>query len=309
MAAFARSKRVTDPLDDKVKARLIGTDHFHQLSYVSSGSEHSAHDSPCLSELVHGFLHHHDPDDESRDATTSTLLHSYDSDSDFLDSAPDRENPLDEIIRSLNFRNVDSYRNLLLQHLRNAIDNFSLLKSNKSVFLRNVMAFLRELGHNAAICKTKWSSSGSLTSGNHEFIDVVRSVSGKAQVRYFVELDLISEFEIARPTVQYSRMLQCLPRVFVGTAEELMKIVRLLCDGARRSLRSRDLSVSPWRKNRYVQNKWFGPYRRTVNPVPEKSVMAATASAEAAGALYRCVGFDDVVSDVNTNRQFFVRTR
>lgn len=306
MAPFARSKRVTDPLDDKVKARLIGTDYHFQLSYVSSGSEHSAHDSPCLSELVHGFLHDHHPDDESRDATTSTLFHAYDSDSDFLDSAPDRENPLDEIIRSVNLNNVNSYRKLLVQHLCNAMDNFSLLRSNKSVFLRNVMAFLRELGHNAAICKTKWSSSGSLTSGNHEFIDVVRSATGKAQVRYFVELDLISEFEIARPTVQYSRMLQSLPKVFVGTADELMRIVRVLCDGARRSLRSRDLLVSPWRKNRYVQNKWFGPYRRTVNPVPEKSVVAAT---EAVGAAYRCVGFEDVVSDVNINRQFFVRTR
>ena len=167
------------------------------------------------------------------------------------------------------------------------------------------MAFLRDLGHNAAVCKTKWSSSGTLTSGNHEFIDVVRfNISGKVEVRYFVELDLVSEFEIARPTAQYSRMLQCLPRVFVGTAEELMRIVRVLCDGARRSLRSRDLSVSPWRKNRYVQNKWFGPYRRTVNPVPEKSFAGAGAT-EGVGAAYRCVGFEDV----NMNRQLFVRTR
>ncbi|KAL0561716.1 hypothetical protein IC582_002157 [Cucumis melo] len=304
MAVFSRSKRVTDPLDDKAKARLFGTHHFHQLSCVSSGSEHSPHDSPCLSELVHGFLHDHHPHHPSHAPTTS-----YDSDSDFLDPTPDRENPLDDIISSLNSNIVDSYRDLLLQHICNAIHKFSLLKSNKPVLLRNVMAFLRELGHNAAVCKTKWSSSGTLTSGNHEFIDVVRfNVSGKVQVRYFVELDLVSEFEIARPTAQYSRMLQCLPRVFAGTAEELMRIVRVMCDGARRSLRSRDLSVSPWRKNRYVQNKWFGPYRRTVNPVPEKSFGGAGAMAvatEGVGAAYRCVGFEDV----NMNRRLFVRTR
>lgn len=311
MAIFAtRSKRVTDPLGDKVKARLIGTDHF-PFSYVSSGSEHSAHhaDSPCLSELVHGFLH--DDVHESSTtttaaaaATTTTLSHAYDSDSDFMEPAPDRGSSIDEIVRSLNLNNVDSYRKLLVHHLCMAVENFSLLRSDKSVFLRNVMAFLRQLGHNAAICKTKWSSSGSLTSGNYEFIDVVRSAAGKAQVRYFVELDLISEFEIARPTVQYSRMLQCLPRIFVGTADELMRIVKVLCDGARKSLRSSDLSVSPWRKNRYVQNKWFGPYRRTMNPIPEKS-----SATETAAAAFRCVGFNDVVSDVNINHQFFVRTR
>ncbi|KAG6585946.1 hypothetical protein SDJN03_18679, partial [Cucurbita argyrosperma subsp. sororia] len=102
-------------------------------------------------------------------------------------------------------------------------------------------------GHNAAICKTKWSSSGSLTSGNYEFIDVVRSGRWKGAV---------------------------------------------IC------------RFSPWRKNRYVQNKWFGPYRRTMNPIPEKS-----SATETAAAAFRCVGFNDVVSDVNINHQFFVRTR
>lgn len=58
MSGFARAKRVTDPLDDKAKARLIGC----QLSCFSSGSEHSVDhdDSPCLSDLVHGFLEEED---------------------------------------------------------------------------------------------------------------------------------------------------------------------------------------------------------------------------------------------------------
>lgn len=167
------------------------------------------------------------------------------------------------------------------------------------------MAVLRELGHNAAVCKTKWSLSGSMSSGDHEFVDVVRAGGGQGQIRYFVELDLASEFQIARPTLQYSRMLLCLPMIFVGTGDEFKRIVRVLCDAARKSLRSTELSVSPWRKNRYVQNKWFGPYRRTINPIPEKSPSPSPSPAPA----HRCVGFDDVVSDVNINRQFFVRTR
>jgi hypothetical protein len=78
MSSFVRSKRVTDPLDDKAKARLVG----RQLSYVSSGSEHSADDDddlPCLSELVHGFLENDDSD------LTDDSVNGYESDSDRVD--------------------------------------------------------------------------------------------------------------------------------------------------------------------------------------------------------------------------------
>ncbi|KAM1075689.1 hypothetical protein TB2_014341 [Malus domestica] len=58
-------------------------------------------------------------------------------------------------------------------------------------------------GHNAAICKTKWTSSGNITSGSYEFIDVVPVQSGSSmwQSRYFVDLDFAAQFEIA-PVLQ-----------------------------------------------------------------------------------------------------------
>ncbi|KAM1145544.1 hypothetical protein ACFX13_008820 [Malus domestica] len=50
-----RSKRVTYPLDDRVKDRLVGG-YSSGPSDASKGSEHSGdYDSPCLSELVRGW--------------------------------------------------------------------------------------------------------------------------------------------------------------------------------------------------------------------------------------------------------------
>ncbi|XWS76026.1 hypothetical protein CRYUN_Cryun01aG0142300 [Craigia yunnanensis] len=297
MASFGRRiKRVTDPLNDRVKARLVGS------SYVSSGSEHSASaavaevDSPCLSELVHSFL------EDDHDAAEQT---GYTSDSDRIDSNLDNTDSLEIIIKSTSLNNTDSYRNLLMAHVLKAMEMLSFFKTNKAIFRRKVMAYLRELGHNAAICKTKWSSSGGLTAGNYEFIDVVQSVSSTWQNRYFIDLDFVSEFEIARPTSEYSRLLQYLPRVFVGKNEELKNIVKVMSDSAKRSFKSKELSLPPWRKNRYMQNKWFAPYRRTTNQILVSSSSLTPATIHSVNVVQcRYVGFDDAA-----NGRLFVRTR
>ncbi|EOX93796.1 Sulfate/thiosulfate import ATP-binding protein cysA, putative [Theobroma cacao] len=295
MAAFVRRiKRVTDPLDDRVKARLVG------VSYVSSGSEHSAaaaeDDSPCLSELVHSFL------EDDKDAAEQT---GYNSDPDRVDSNLDTTVSIEIIIKSSAFDNADSYRNLLMAHVLKAMEMLSFFKTDTSIFRRKIMAYLREIGHNAAICKTKWSSSGGLTAGNYEFIDVLQSVSSTWQNRYFIDLDFASEFEIARPTSEYSRLLQYLPRVFVGKNEELKKIVKVMSDSAKRSLKSKELSLPPWRKNRYMQNKWFGSYRRTTNQISACASSLTPAKIHPVNVVKcRYVGFDDAV-----NGRLFVRTR
>ncbi|KAJ6739342.1 IMPORT ATP-BINDING PROTEIN putative (DUF506)-RELATED [Salix koriyanagi] len=239
MSGFARAKRVTDPLDDKAKARLIGC----QLRCSSSGSEHSADhdDSPCLSGLVHGFLEEEDSDF----AHESSNGHG--SDSERVDLVIDCTDFVEDMIRS---SSNDSYRNLLFFHVSKAMERFSCLRNQRPVLRRKVMSFLRELGHNAAICKTKWESSGGgLAAGSYEFIDVVLQLkSPSLQSRYVVDLDFASQFEIARPTSPYMKLLHHLPRVFVGKSEDLKTIVKSISDAARRSLKTGELYLPPWRQ-------------------------------------------------------------
>ncbi|XP_010547135.1 PREDICTED: uncharacterized protein LOC104818986 [Tarenaya hassleriana] len=316
---FTRTKRVTDPLADEVRARFFGCS-------FSSGSEHSGDgfhddDSPCLSELVHGFLEDHQ--DEIAGESSSRWSENdsgsdSESDSERVDSSAERSDAAEEIARLIrNCIRDDPYGHALLVHVTRAMEVLSSNGSHgehhavfhpndtpspdsqherRAVLRRRVMSLLRELGHNAAICKTRWRSSGNLPAGNHEFIDIIVQ-SNNDTYRYIVELDFTSQFEIARPTTQYSFVLQSLPRIFVGRVEDLKRLVRLTCDTARRSLRSRGLTVPPWRKNRYMQTRWLGPYKRTTAGLTPSSDDANT-------VVCRAIGFDNTIEG-----RLFVRTR
>lgn len=300
---FARKKRVTDPFDEEAKARLVGG-NFRQLSGVSSGSEHSGDgeftSSPSLSELVHDFL---EEDNENECDSTEN-----DFDSERVDSVSECLDSVEDLLK-LRGENADadSYLNMLRVHVSEASVKFAFLKEGSfSVFNRNVMSFLHEKGYNAAICKTRWESSGGLTAGSHEFIDVVRSGSSTLPTRYFVELDFAGQFEIARPTSRYTEIMSYVPGIFVGTSEELKRTVLSLCGAVKLCLRSRGLSIPPWRKNRYMQNKWFGPYRRTTNPVQGNPAPGVVSSFS--GAKCRLVGFNDAVLETRRSVSF-VRIR
>lgn len=270
------NKRITDPFNEKVRARIFGAS---MSSICSSGSEHDADSdvvspspspspSPCLSYLVQNFL---EDDSTPINATTeSNRGCGSDSDSEeFL--RPDPTALIESVINPTVRNNADPFRNQLLAHVTRAVDIFSIFRKNKSIFNRNLMAYLREIGYNAGVCKTRWDSSGGLTAGNYELIDVI-SPESSSPTRYFIEANFAGEFEIARETESYGKLRSSLPRVFVGTSDDLKRILRLMCDEARRSLKINGLTLPPWRKNRYMQTKWLGPYRRTTNHFPAPSI-------------------------------------
>ncbi|KAL8526022.1 hypothetical protein ACS0TY_015299 [Phlomoides rotata] len=278
-SGFTRMKRVTDPLDDKAKARIVGREGTVP-DYVSSGSECSdVMTSPSLSELFFGF--------NVGDAG-ETSPESGDSDCDRDWSLNDSNCANFDSIEPILQDQRDAYKNVLRAQVSKSVDIFSCVRSNKEMVRRNVMACLRNFGYNAAICKTKWESSGGLSAGNYEFIDVLRS---EFSTRYIVDLDFAAEFEIARPTNSYDRLMQQLPRIFVGTSEDLKQVLKVVSDAARRSLKSRGLHLPPWRKHRFMQNKWLGPYRRSTNILPA-SFSSSTPAKPSYGVKCRAVGFD-----------------
>ncbi|KAJ4967120.1 hypothetical protein NE237_018969 [Protea cynaroides] len=113
------------------------------------------------------------------------------------------------------------------------------------------MTCLRDSDYNAVICKTKWENSSGLMAENYEFIDVIGFDSSWEQ-RFIVDVDFVGEFEIARSMENYKCLLNALPKVYIGRVEELKQIVRIMADATKRSLKRRDLSLPPWRKNRYM---------------------------------------------------------
>jgi uncharacterized protein (TIGR01615 family) len=149
---------------------------------------------------------------------------------------------------------------------------------------RAVADGLRALGYDAAVCVSRWDKGPSHPAGEHEYIDAVVAGSGAApapSVRLVVEVDFRSEFEVARPTKAYRAALQALPPLFVGTPDRLGRVVALVADAARQSLRKRGLHFPPWRKPEYMRAKWLSPHARAGAPdtPPATTTLATPVSA------------------------------
>ncbi|XP_064945697.1 uncharacterized protein LOC135597106 [Musa acuminata AAA Group] len=268
--AYIRMKRATGPLDGEVKARLRGDGALRVAGYASTGSDQGA--ATCLSRLVHAFI-----ETGGHDTPSSPKDDGDDEDGSEADAAAfDRDRAAAKIVRELICPAVDmnQFRRRLAGEVYETAEGFAWLRSScgGSAFRRAVMARLRDAGYNAGICKASWETSGGLTCGSYEYIDVVATAGegdGDEQGRrYIVDLEFAAEFEVARATEGYKEVVAALPRVAVAGEEAVRAAVRAVADAARRSLRARGLHVPPWRKSRYMLAKWLGPYRRTTNPVP-----------------------------------------
>ncbi|OWM85607.1 hypothetical protein CDL15_Pgr029030 [Punica granatum] len=102
--------------------------------------------------------------------------------------------------------------------------------------------------------------TGQRPAGDYQDIDVINA-NGQ---RYIVAVHLAAIFKIARPREQFTSMLGLFPLIFVGQREELKKLVRVMSDAMKQSMKRSELSMPPWRSE-YMQSKWFGSYKRTTN--------------------------------------------
>ncbi|XP_028124789.1 uncharacterized protein LOC114321777 [Camellia sinensis] len=99
-----------------------------------------------------------------------------------------------------------------------------------------VLRLIRD-GFEAPLCRTSWPTTIGRPSvfeftGDYEYIDVLMKDSnggGDETVRLIVDMDLRSQFELARPTSTYSELTASLPFIFVGSEEKLMEIICLVC--------------------------------------------------------------------------------
>lgn len=98
--------------------------------------------------------------------------------------------------------------------------------------------------------------------------------------RVIIDMDFRSEFQIARPTGSYKSLLQTLPFIFVGKSERLSRIISIMSDAARQSLKQKGMPFPPWRKAEYMKCKWLASYvreseiRELVEVVEEVKVVA-----------------------------------
>ncbi|QCD76765.1 uncharacterized protein LOC114186827 [Vigna unguiculata] len=138
------------------------------------------------------------------------------------------------------------------------------LTSCRNCLMREVSGRLQKAGYNSAVCKTKWRSSPEIPSGEHSFLDVVENTK-RGEMRVIVELNFRGEFEIARGSEEYNRLVGKLPEVFVGKVERLSNLIKVLCVAGKRCMKEKKMHMGPWRKHRYMQAKWLGPCDRNTS--------------------------------------------
>ncbi|XP_010430296.1 PREDICTED: uncharacterized protein LOC104714581 [Camelina sativa] len=211
----------------------------------SSGSDHS----PDLSDMVASFM------EREGQIVLPVVVQEMDSSSDDND-LDDVKERLGKLLEGLS----DSEERMRIVAVATEVAE-TLFVGDISSPKRQLMAFLRNKGFDAGLCKSRWERSGKYTAGKYEYVDV--RCDGDHCNRYIVETNLAGEFEIARPTKRYLSILSQVPRVFVGTSEELKYLVRIMCHEMRRSMKHVGIHVPPWRRNGYMQAKWFSLYKRT----------------------------------------------
>ncbi|XP_044461004.1 uncharacterized protein LOC123192489 [Mangifera indica] len=259
-------RRVAAAFDEVARARLC----------QSSGSEHSPESSTDLSDLVKSFLERDSTGggDEEENDRDQTGMGNFWCDSEKI-----------EMIKGFFGDENDCEKQRILVETEFACRLAG--DWNSQSFKRRLMTHLRDRGFDAGLCKSRWQKTGRHPGGSYEYVDVnINNGSG----RYIVEVHLAAQFEIARPTDGYVSLLELFPPIFIGKPEQLKQIVRLMSAAVKESMKSLDMHVPPWRRNGYMQLKWFGSYKRTTNAasITEKSKADETAKVVA----NRAMGFE-----------------
>ncbi|XP_027347876.1 uncharacterized protein LOC113859264 [Abrus precatorius] len=144
-------------------------------------------------------------------------------------------------------------------------------KSCRNCLLREICDRLLNLGYNCAICKSKWRSSSEIPSGDHTYLEVTDNSSNtkRGAIKVVIELSFRAEFEMARANEEYNQLIRRLPEVYVGKAERLRVLVKIMCSAAKKCMKEKKMHLAPWRKHKYMQAKWLGTcYSSTVEPLP-----------------------------------------
>ncbi|MCL7035032.1 hypothetical protein MKW94_026757 [Papaver nudicaule] len=282
-----RFKRVAEAFNEGAKARICAE---------SSGSEHSAIEQTSpddLSDLVDSFLERGYDEDEvdSKEGQNTYEKVVKDKkkkgssdDNDFMDDSETKD-----MLRSLLLGYEDDSE--VIRKIRDETELTSKdigmsTSSAENGLKRQLMARLRQRGLDAGLCKSRWEKTGRYPAGTFEYVDVI--VSGN---RYIVEVSLVGEFTIARPSNRYISLLEVFPQIFVGRPDKLKQVVRIMCRASKQSLKKNDMHIPPWRTNGYMQAKWLSMYKRTINSVADMVVSDS-------GTSKRSVGFDTIPAPV-----------
>lgn len=225
------------------------------------GNDEFEPSSMCLAKMVQNFMEGSNEKHQQQQQRCSrnrcncfngTCTESSDDEPDSFNSG--HSHTYDVLKSLVQFTSV--FERNLLADVAKIIDN-NKIGSRKDEYSKQIVVHhLTTLGYAASICKSKWEISSSFPAGEYEYIAVVIQSN-----RLIIDIDFRSEFEIARSTKAYKHVLQALLAIFVGDANRLDKIITIVTEAGRQSLKKKGMPLPPWRKAEYVKAKWLSSSR------------------------------------------------
>lgn len=104
----------------------------------------------------------------------------------------------------------------------------------------------------------------------YEFIDVMMASDRDGDDanklrRVIVDLDFKSQFQLAKQTSGYKDVTEMLPTIFVASEARLKRVVSLVCNEMKKSMKEEGMPRPPWRTKSYMQAKWLSVNRLRVS--------------------------------------------
>ncbi|KAK6164595.1 hypothetical protein DH2020_001459 [Rehmannia glutinosa] len=218
------------------------------------GLEEFEPSSVCLAKMVQNFI---EESNEKQRCGRKKCNCFNGNCTDSSDEEPDSYNSsFSDVLKSFVPCLSVSERNLLADTAK-IVEKNKINKRKDEISRKIVADGLIALGYNASICKSKWEKSPSFLAGEYEYVDVIIECE-----RLIIDIDFRSEFEIARSTKAYKLVLQTLPNIFIGKTDRLEKIISIVSEAAKQSLKKKGMPLPPWRKAGYVKAKWLSPFTR-----------------------------------------------
>ncbi|GMH12097.1 hypothetical protein Nepgr_013938 [Nepenthes gracilis] len=123
---------------------------------------------------------------------------------------------------------------------------------------KEIFDYLCRRGFSCYVRESKWKGSNRIPAGEHTFLEVVEKQRlDDGEVRVIIELNFKAEFEMARASTEYDRLINWLPEVYVGKPERLRDLIKILCGAAKKCMEENKMHMAPWRKHKYMQAKWL----------------------------------------------------
>ncbi|KAG2243629.1 hypothetical protein Bca4012_058135 [Brassica carinata] len=179
---------------------------------------------------------------------------------DVLGTKGEKEKEIEEKIKSFIRRKRLSYKG----------------DDEKKDVMNKIVSKLRSDGYDAFICRTSWDSSFDRLEGSrvfrctrkYEYMDVTVASDRDGDdlsKRVIIDLDFKSQFELLKQTKDYKDVTEILPTIFVASEVRLKRVVSLVCNEMKKSMKEEGMSRPPWRTKRYMQAKWLSVNRQRVS--------------------------------------------